>query len=499
MDRFDVAVLGGGVAGCVLASRLSEDPGTRVLLVEAGPDHGADVDNWPQEVRDPRALPRGPLWERGVAAHRFRARLLGGSSCVNGCWNTWGSAADHAEWVDRIAPWWSEDALEPDRRRAVEQMALQEVPDDELSEWSAATLQAMADVGYTRVDMGRSGGPGAGSPLLNARDGLRWNAALAYLPKPVRARANLTILAGGLVDRLVLRSGRVVGVQVLRAGAGLLATAGQYVLACGTIGSPAVLQRSGIGPAAHLQQVGIEPVLDLPGVGAGLADHPGVFVPLRPTPALDAALVRRQEQGGLFTSRALLRADSGASAQGGWDLHLLPTAGVPLFGSLPPGRFEAGISAFVVKPVSRGHVRVRSATADDPPCVDPGFLTDRDGHDVAVLRRGLRIVGELADTDAVAWRTRDDGHEVAEQLAMAPAERLRDLAGPYWHPTGTCAMGRPNTTETVVDPSAHVLGVANLLVADASVLPTPPAANTQLTVLALAERLARTMLATEGP
>ncbi|WP_329335294.1 GMC family oxidoreductase N-terminal domain-containing protein [Streptomyces sp. NBC_00663] len=479
----DVLVLGGGVAGCVLAARLSEDPDRSVCLVEAGPDHGPDPASWPRTLRDARALPRDHVWERGVAVHRLRARVLGGSSCVNGCWHTWGSDADHAEWTRAGGPRWSAAGMAPYRDRAMGRMRLRDVPDGEFSVWARAALQGAGELGYEAVDMGAPGPPGRGTPLVNALDGLRWNAAFGYLG-PARDRANLTVLGDASADRLVLRGGAVVGAEVVVAGRRETLTADTYVVACGTFGSAGLLLRSGVGPAGELRALGIRAEVDLPGVGANLSDQPGVFLPLTPTPGLNAALAAQDEKGELYVSRMLVRAASTHCPPGGWDLHILPSAGDPLFGTLPPGAYEAGIAAFVMKPASRGRVRLRSADPAEPLDIDPGFLTDPDGHDLAVLREGLETAERLAATAPLA--------ALADRPAphrMTDAE-LRSRLGTYWHPVGTCAMGADDDPLAVTDGVGRVRGVANLRVADASVLPTAPAANTQLPVLATAELLA---------
>lgn len=484
MTGYDVVVLGGGVAGCVLASRLSEDPDRTVCLVEAGPDYGPDHLAWPHSLRDAHALPRDDVWERRTDVHRIRARVLGGSSCVNGCWHTWGSDRDHQEWEHAGGPAWSAAATAPYRQRAVERMRLREVPDGEFSVWARAALAGARELGYEDVDMGAPGRPGVGTPLINALDGLRWNAAFAYLEQ-ARDRPNLTILSGATADRLTLRDGRITGAEVVADGRRETLTADTYLVACGAFGSPALLLRSGIGPADHLGAVGVRTEIDLPGVGANLTDQPGVFVPLTPTAELNTALAAKERDGRLYVSRMLIRAASPECPEGSWDLHILPSAGDPLFGSLPPGQYEAGVSAFLMKPASRGTVRLRSADPGTPLDIDPAFLSDPEGRDLARLRHGLDLVERLAATAALK--------SLAGPAHRPPDHDLRSRLGTYWHPVGTCAMGRPDDPMAVVDGAGRVRGVANLRVADASVLPTVPAANTQLPVLALAELLADTV------
>ncbi|MFF4382598.1 GMC family oxidoreductase [Kitasatospora sp. NPDC001547] len=483
---YDVLVLGGGVAGCVLAARLSEDPDRTVCVVEAGPDFGRERSGWPKGVLNARALPREEVWERHAPAHRIRARLLGGSSCINGCWNTWGSEADHAEWARLGGPRWTAPAMEPYRLAAVERMGLRRAPEHEFSWWSRSALAAAAEIGFREVDMGTPGGPGYGTPLLNAFDGVRHNAAFAYL-EAARSRPNLTVLADAAVDRLDVRDGRVRGVSIEVDGRRETLHADGYLLACGSFGSPAVLMRSGIGPAAHLREVGVRPEVDLPGVGSNLVDQPGVFVPLAPTDELNAALAEKEATGDLYVSRMLVRAASGLCPEGSWDLHLLPVAGPPLFGGLPRGQYEAGISAFVMKPASRGTVRLVSADHTAAPEIDPGFLSDEGGRDLAVLRSGLELVERMAATAALA---RLAGPARGPRARDLSDRELRARLGTYWHPVGTCAMGAPDDPRAVVDGEGRVRGVSNLRVVDASILPTVPAANTQLPVLAAAEMLA---------
>ncbi|MFD4763571.1 GMC family oxidoreductase N-terminal domain-containing protein [Streptomyces sp. NPDC058439] len=369
----------------MLAARLSEDSGRSVCLVEAGPDYGANWRAWPARTLNARALPRDDVWERHSAVHRIRGRVLGGSSCINGCWNTWGCEEDHAEWVHAGDARWSQSAMEPYRLRAVEQMRLRAVPECEYSPWSRAALEAAAELGYEEVDTAAPGRPGYGAPLLNASDGVRWNAAFAHL-EAARSRPNLTILSGTTVDRLNIRGGSVRAADVLVDGRVQSLVADTYVAACGTFGSPALLLRSGIGPADHLRELGVRPAVDLPGVGANLIDQPGVFVPLVPTAELNTALAAKEEAGELYVSRMLIRAASGLSSGGSWDLHILPSAGDPLFVSLSPGQYEAGISAFLMKPASRGNLRLRSADPAVPPEIGPAFLT---------LKKACQILDEM--------------------------------------------------------------------------------------------------------
>lgn len=494
-DGADVLVLGGGAAGCVLAARLSEDPTRRVTLVEAGPDYGAAPNGWPASLLDASRLPRDHVWDRHASMPQIRGRVLGGSSAINGCWHTWGSAADHRRWQEAAGDVLSYHTLAPHRDRAVHTLRLTTVLDADITVWGRSALLAADRLGFPAVDMATPGPVGRGTPLVNAFAGTRRNVALGYLTGDVRARGNLTVVTDSMIDRLLVdgavgRAGRVRGVQVIGPAGPLIFTADHVLLTAGTFGSPAVLQRSGIGDAAALRQVGIDPIVNLPGVGANLSDQPGSFVALRPTAELDVALAIHETAGALYSTRVLVRAGSSYAPADGWDLHLLPVAGGPLFGTLPPGRYEAGLSAQLMNPVSRGTVAVPSADPYAPVRIDPGFLTDPDGDDAAVLREGLDLVDELANTPELRrwWSS-----------AAGPTDRsdaaLRATLGCYWHPVGTCAAGGDDQTAAVVDTQMRVRGLANLRIVDASVLPATPAANTQLTILALAELVASELVA----
>jgi choline dehydrogenase len=483
-DTYDVLVLGGGVAGCVLADGLSADPSRRVALVEAGPDYGPGLDGWPADALDARKLPRSDVWEYGGQPAAIRGRVIGGSSAINGCWHTWGSAGDFAEWAARGGARWSMESLEPHRRRAAEAMRLRSVPDDELSPWGSASLEAAARLGFPETaDMSGAGSDRcAGRPPLNAVGDLRWNAAFAYLD-PARPRPNLSILSGTTVDRLVIEGSSATSVEVVTTTGRRNLRANRYVLTAGTYGTPCILLRSGVGPPGELRAVGVRPLVELPGVGRNLADHPGLTLALAPTPALNAALLDRERGHGFYNSQVALKTGSSRCDPGSWDLHLLPTAGFALFGSLPPGEYEVGITAFLMKPRSRGHVVLRSIDPEAPPQIEPCSLTDAGGHDLEVLREGLELARELAASEPLRRWARPARFSYSEAWA-------RERVGSYWHPVGTCAMGPDGDPDAVADGRGRLHGVDNVVIADASLIPSIPRANTQLPVLALAHAVA---------
>ena len=435
--RFDVLVAGGGSAGCVLAARLSED-GRRVGLVEAGPDYGPyDGGRWPADMLDARSLAFSHAWETDREDRsQLRARIIGGCSAHNACVLLAGAPADYDEWGHG----WSQDTIEPYLRRAERQVRMRRIAREELSPWHAAFADAAGD--------------GAILHPVNAVGTVRWNTAFAYLD-PARSRGNLTILAGTLVDRVLVEGDRAVG---LATSAGEL-RAGTVVLAAGAYGSPGILLRSGIG--AELS------------VGEGLIDHVGVGFRFEGTTRLldEAAAFERARP--LFMAQVTVAVASSACEPGLWDVFHFPSL------ERGPDGYEVSVAVFAMKPRSRGAVRLGSADPRAPLAIDHGFLTDP--HDAAVLAEGVERFRALADGEVVGAYA---GREAFPGRDVSAREHVDANARGFFHPVGTCAIGR------VVDGSGRVLGVDGLVVADASIMPTIPRANTNLSTLALAERLA---------
>ena len=310
-----------------------------------------------------------------------------------------------------------------------------------------------------------------GSYPANVVDGTRWNAALAYLDG-CRERPNLSIRGDTLVDRVVVRDGRATGVVDAD---GRAYEAETVVLAAGAYFSPAVLMRSGIGPEYELERLAIPLVRDLP-VGTRLLDHCGATLAWTPSETLLADAERRTRVGSHFAPHALLKAASRGCPEGAWDLHLV-TWIEPVAGSGSP---EAGVMVFHMKPSSHGRVTLRSRRPTEPPLVERGFLSDPSDLDPIV--EGLELGRALAETDPL----RD---LLAGELRPGPLpldDFVRSAIRGYFHPAGTCAIG------DVVDARGHVHGVESLVVADASIMPTIPRANTNLTTAAIAERIAAT-------
>jgi choline dehydrogenase len=437
--RYEVVVVGGGTAGCVLAARLSEDPARTVCLVEAGPDYGPLADGrWPADIVDGRWLALDShRWEQDDPDDRSqaRARILGGCSAHNACVVLRGADADYDEW----GPGWSAGDLRPYLDRAERALATRVLNAAELHPWFVAFAEA-------------AGADAIIHPVNMTEDGVRWTAAFAYVD-PARDRPNLTIRADTLVDRVALDSDRASGLET---SAGRL-DAETVVLAAGAYGSPGVLLRSGIGPQSGLP------------VGEGLLDHVGTGIGWEPTEALRAdwdAFVRDEP---LTMAGVTIEARSRQCADGVCDLFLFPAA--------DPG-YEISAAAFAMKPRSRGRVALTSSDPRAPLRIEHGFLTDE--ADIPILVEGFERLRELGRSDAVRRYAARETRPGADVDAEA---HVRATARGFFHPTGTCALG------SVVDDRGRVFGYEGLVVADASIMPTIPRANTNLTTAAIAEKL----------
>lgn len=494
-ESFDYIVVGGGTAGCVLAARLSQDPGTRVLVLEAGAAEPsaamADPAAWPMLWRtsvdwDYATVPQAGAddavveWPRG--------KVLGGSSGINGMLHFRGDRSSYDAWEAAGAAGWNYDALLPFFKRSEradvgdpfyrgKDGPMRVGPGPATDTLWEACFEAAVETGFPRNEDG-NGAVAAGTCWheLNVVDGTRQSAADAYLA-PAASRPNLAIVTDARVRRLLLAHADCQGVEYSIGGQLQTAFAdGEVVLAAGVIGTPQLLMLSGVGPGRHLRSLGIDVAADLPGVGGNLHDHPksqaayATTRPVSPVPNARKPLV-------------LLRSEPSVIP----DLEIIFIE-FPIHPRWAPGP-EHGYSVIfgLMTPASRGSLRLASPDPDQPPLIDPGYLTD--ASDVARMIKGLHVAREIGAARALApFRDKELFPGGETQTDGACRAYLRSTITTFFHPVGTCKIG--TDAMAVVDPRLKVRGIGHLSIADASVMPSVPSGHTNAPVLALAERAA---------
>ncbi|MGE0419328.1 MAG: GMC family oxidoreductase [Acetobacteraceae bacterium] len=544
-------VIGGGSAGCVMAARLSENPANHVVLIEAGSDYRPTAT--PDDIQDTysgSALMNPHYFWKNLKVRRSadaapvyyeQGRVIGGGSSVNGQVALRGAPEDYDHWDSIGAKGWDWNSVLPYFRRletdldftdqlhgAQGPITIRRMPTDQWDDFTLSVTKVWDELGYQmRPDMNGAFGEGY-SPLPLSNDGdARRSTAVGYLDDATRRRANLTILGETQARRILFADGRATGVEIRRKGQVETITVDNVVVSAGALHSPWLLMLSGIGPGEHLRKHGIDVVLDRPGVGSHLMDHPAIHISGYLPPVAREKMVLRRNY-------TYLRWSSG--------LEGIPTSDMVMMAVCRSAWHAIGVrigtlSSYIGRSYSTGEVRLQSANPDDEPDVNFNWLSDQ--RDMVRMVDAFRRMEGILTRDPVpqymsnlfaskfSARVRAIGQKNLKNAVLtniaafmmdssaalrkvmfdriisdsAPVEQLlaneamlerhvKENVQSAWHPSCTCRMGDPSDPSTVVDPTGKVVGIRNLFVADASVMPEVSRTNTNIPTIMIAERIA---------
>jgi choline dehydrogenase len=526
-EAFDYVIIGGGAAGCVLASRLSEDPAVQVCLLEAGgPDSSVlihapmgfavsaplHINNWGYET-----VPQNGF--KGRRGYQPRGKVMGGSTSINAMVYTRGNRADYDHWAALGNPGWSYEDVLPFFKRSENNQCfgadsyrgtggpLQVSYLRSPGPLNEVFLTASEQCGLPRTpDYNGAQQWGVGPSQVMQSGGERCSAARAYIT-PIKDRSNLHIITHAHAQRIALEGRKAIGVHYQREGQEVLVRARREVLlSAGAFGSPQLLMLSGIGPQAHLQEHGIVPVHALQGVGQNLQDHVTTVL-IHRTARQEASLgvslrgivqvIRsifewRNKRTGWVTSnvaesQGFMKTDPQAALP---DIQLAMCMGI-VDDHNRKAHLGHGYTLHVTlcRPKSRGSVRLQSKRASDAPLIDPGFFSHPD--DMATLIKGTQMGYDILHAPAFDPYRGEMLYPVQRDNPQQIESFLRDHSDTEYHPCSTCKMGPDSDPMAVVDAQLRVHGIQGLRVVDASIMPTLTTGNTTAPTIMIAEKAAQ--------
>jgi choline dehydrogenase len=517
---FDYVIVGGGSAGCVMASRLAEDPGVKVCLLEAGPADKSPMIhmpfgllgmmrsktlNWNYQTEPQRHLNgRRLFWPRG--------KTLGGSSSSNAMVYIRGHASDYDDWANLGNPGWDWKSVLPLFRRAEHNERGADAFHGVGGPLNVADLRNRNPISQRFVEAAQAAGhrlntdfngssqEGVGYYQVTQKDGRRCSAAVAYLKD--RSRPNITIITEARASRILIEKGRAVGVTYVRKGQAETARANrEVILSSGAINSPHLLLLSGIGPAAEIRAHGLPVVHELPGVGRNLQDHLDILLTHRESsntsfgfsmhtigPYAKGVRDWFKSRSGLLTTNfseagGFLKSDPSLSRPD-LQLHCVPSIIHDHGRRLVIGH-GFSIHLCQLRPASRGYIGLKSADPLADPLMQPNYLSEYE--DMIAMRNGLRMIRDIAGSSPLSDISL--GEIAPDSAARTDAEidsAIRANAETIYHPVGTCRMGTDEMA--VVDPELRVRGLDGLRVVDASIMPTLIGGNTNAPTIMIAEK-----------